>query len=76
LKFLSLQRRVNTVAGKDVSGPISVNLYDVPFDMALRAILKSNGFTAQQHNNVIVVTKAVEQRQCRPEHADVSLELC
>jgi type II secretory pathway component GspD/PulD (secretin) len=61
LKFLSLQRRVNIVASKDVSGPISVNLYDVPFDMALRAILQSHGFTAQQRDNVIFVTKAVEQ---------------
>ena len=41
--------------------PSSVSLYDVPFNMALRAILKSNGCTAQRHDNVIFVTKAVEQ---------------
>jgi type II secretory pathway component GspD/PulD (secretin) len=61
LKFLSLQRRVNIVAGKDVSGSVSVNLYDVPFETALRAILRTQGLTYQYQDNVIFVTRTAEK---------------
>jgi type IV pilus secretin PilQ/predicted competence protein len=68
LKFLSLKRRINVIAGKDVSGPVSVNLYDVPFTMALQAILRSNGFTYHQQDNIIFVTRISDSpdRASRP----------
>lgn len=58
LKFLSLQRRVNIVAGKEVSGTVSINLYDIPFEAALRAILQANGLAYYRRDDVIFVTKA------------------
>ena len=60
LKFLSLQRRVNIVAGKEVSGTVSVNLYDIPFETALRVILQANGLAYYRQEDVIFVTKAPE----------------
>jgi type IV pilus assembly protein PilQ len=66
LKFLSLKRRINVIAGKEVSGPVSVNLYDVPFATALQAILRSNGFTHQQQDNIIYVSKAPDPAKSAP----------
>jgi type IV pilus assembly protein PilQ len=66
LKFLSLKRRINVIAGKDVSGPVSVNLYDVPFTIALQAILRSNGFTYHQQDNIIFVTRVSEPSDRAP----------
>jgi len=56
LKLLSQARRINIVAGPEVSGLISVNLYDVPFDQALQAILDISGYTAYEKDGVIYVT--------------------
>ncbi len=60
LRALSLKRKLNIVAGKDVTGTISVNLYNVPLKDALDAITAPNGFSYIQKDNIIYVSKAGE----------------
>ena len=55
LQILSKKRKVNIVSGKSVTGNISVNLYNVSFEEALDAVVKSNGYTYSQKGNVIFV---------------------
>ena len=74
LKFLSLERQVNIVAGKDVTGKVSVNLYNVPFETALRVILQTNGFTFYRQDDVIFVTKAPEQARPDPQLAPLTVQ--
>ena len=67
LKMLSLSRGVNIVAGPLVTGPVSVNLYDVPFEDALDAILGVAGFTHYTKDNVIYVTTEDARAKLPPE---------
>ena len=56
LTLFSQSRRVSIVAGPEVEGTISVNLFDVPFEEALRSILGVAGFTHYTKGKVIYVT--------------------
>lgn len=56
LTLFSQSRRVSIVAGPEVEGTISVNLFDVPFEEALSSILGVAGFTHYKKGNVIYVT--------------------
>ncbi|HSV16076.1 MAG TPA: secretin and TonB N-terminal domain-containing protein [Tepidisphaeraceae bacterium] len=55
LHFLSLQTKRNIIASKNVSGTVTVNLYDVTFAQALEAILRPNGFDYIEKGNFIYV---------------------
>ena len=44
LQLLSVQAQRNIVAGKNVAGTITADLYNVDFFEALRAILQPNGY--------------------------------
>lgn len=57
LKALSIKKRLNIVAGQDVTGKISVNLYDMPLKDVLNAITTFNGFSYVEKDNTIYVTK-------------------
>lgn len=56
LKLLSQAARVNIVAGPEVTGQVSVNLFDVPFKEALDSILGVGGFTHYRKGDIIFVT--------------------
>ena len=56
LKMFAISNRVNIVAGPEVSGTVSVNLYEVPFYEALQAVLGVAGFTYFEKGNAIYVT--------------------
>jgi type IV pilus assembly protein PilQ len=58
LKLLSMQAHRNIIAGRDVVGSVSANLYDVDFYEALDAILHVNGFGYQERGNFIYVYTA------------------
>ena len=45
-EMLSRKEEVNILLGKDVEGEVSVNLYDVSLDYAIRAISDAAGFVA------------------------------
>jgi type IV pilus assembly protein PilQ len=63
LKALSSRKKLNIVAGQDVKGTISVNLYDLPLKEVLDAIITMNGFSYTQKDNIIHVSKAVENSE-------------
>ncbi|NQV04576.1 MAG: secretin and TonB N-terminal domain-containing protein [Candidatus Omnitrophica bacterium] len=56
LRILSYKSGVNIVAGKDVSGPITIRLTDVPWEKALEVILRTYGYTYEREENIIRVT--------------------
>ncbi len=54
-EMLAIQGRVNILLGKGVSGNVSVNLYDVDLDMAIRAIADSAGYIVEERNSTYTV---------------------
>ncbi|WP_280552810.1 type IV pilus secretin PilQ [Halomonas sp. 25-S5] len=51
---------LNLVASDSVTGRVTLNLQDVPWDQALDLVLKSHGLASRQQGNVIVVAPANE----------------
>ncbi|CAM3389288.1 type IV pilus secretin PilQ [Halomonas lysinitropha] len=51
---------LNLVASDSVTGRVTLNLEDVPWDQALDLVLKSHGLASRQDGNVIVVAPASE----------------
>jgi type IV pilus secretin PilQ/predicted competence protein len=75
LRMLSVKRRVSIAAGPGVSGNISVNLYDVTFEEALRSILDVSGCTATYRGDVILVTEASEKGRLPLDAADMEVRV-
>lgn len=55
LELLAIKSKRNIVASDKVKGKVTVNLYDVPFDQALDAVLAVNGHGAIRSGNMISV---------------------
>jgi type IV pilus assembly protein PilQ len=55
LNFLSDQGGLNILASKSVEGKVSATLNGVDIDTALRAVLKSTGFSCRREGNFIFV---------------------
>lgn len=55
LKLLADQRKLNIVAGKDVTGKVTADLYGVTVDQALSAVLEMNGYAYRRDGNFIYV---------------------
>jgi len=55
LELLSVRSKQNIVASDKVEGKVSVNLYDVPFNEALEAILSVNGLISVRQGSFIFV---------------------
>ncbi|MBD3894581.1 type IV pilus secretin PilQ family protein [Halomonas sp. ML-15] len=51
---------LNLVASDSVTGNVTLNLQEVPWDQALDLVLKSHGLSSRQEGNVIVVAPASE----------------
>ncbi|MCC5881319.1 MAG: type IV pilus secretin PilQ [Halomonas sp.] len=51
---------LNLVASDSVTGQVTLNLQDVPWDQALDLVLKSHGLSSRQEGNVIMVAPASE----------------
>ncbi|MSR70004.1 MAG: hypothetical protein EXS17_06645 [Phycisphaerales bacterium] len=60
LELLAVRSKQNIVASDKVEGKVSVNLYDVPFDQALEAILSVNGLISVREAGFIYVYTKVE----------------
>ncbi|MFH1856298.1 MAG: type IV pilus secretin PilQ [Candidatus Omnitrophota bacterium] len=56
LRVLSAKSGVNIVAGKDVTGPVTIRLVDVPWEKALDVILRTYGYAYERESNIIRVT--------------------
>jgi type IV pilus assembly protein PilQ len=55
LRILAFKSGVNIVAGKDVTGAVTIRLVDVPWEKALDTILKTNGYGYDRQDNIIRV---------------------
>jgi len=55
LKLLADQHRLNIVAGKNVTGKVTADLYGVTLDDALKAVLQMNGYGYRRDGNFIYV---------------------
>ncbi|NIA22094.1 MAG: hypothetical protein GWP05_09080, partial [Anaerolineaceae bacterium] len=55
LKLWAEQRKLNIMAGKDVTGKVTADLYGVTLDEALRAVLEVNGYGYLQKGNFIYI---------------------
>lgn len=55
LELLARKGGVNIVVGKEVTGTVTVKLVDVPWESALRAILKINNLGYQREGNIIMI---------------------
>jgi len=73
LQILSFKSGVNIVASPEVTGVVSIQLNDVPWQQALDVILRTNGYASEKQGNVIVVT-TVEDLKKRREDATVLSE--
>lgn len=56
LRILAAKSGVNIVAGKDVTGTVTIRLVDVPWEKALDIVLKTYGYAYDRADNVIRVT--------------------
>jgi len=55
LRILSYKSGMNIVAGKDVTGLITIRLTDVPWEKALDIILRTYGYVYEREGNIIRV---------------------
>jgi len=55
LELFSIKTQRNIVASEGVRGKVTVNLFDVPFDAALQAVLEVRGFASRQEGDFILV---------------------
>lgn len=58
MQMLSQQQRVNVLLGPGVEGEVSLNLYDVPVDHAIRAIASAGGFVVEKRQRSYFVMRA------------------
>ncbi|MDP3142434.1 MAG: type IV pilus secretin PilQ [Candidatus Omnitrophota bacterium] len=73
LRILAYKSGVNIVAGPDVAGLITIQLTDIPWEDALKVILKTYGYGYERSGNVITVNtyeKLAEKRKIEKELAD------
>lgn len=81
LSALAIQQNINIVTEKEITGDVTVHLYEVPFDTALGAICQSGGFRYYKQNNVYYIykpkvveeptTEELEMRIFKLEYAEI-----
>ncbi|MFH0945823.1 MAG: hypothetical protein V2A76_11545 [Planctomycetota bacterium] len=57
LKTFALEYRLNIVAGADVQGKVTMNLFDVPVEEALQAVLGVNGYAFRKSGDFYLVER-------------------
>jgi type II secretory pathway component GspD/PulD (secretin) len=55
MAMLSKQNRVNILVSKEIIGNVSLNLYDVSVDSAVKAIAKAAGYITEYHNGIYYI---------------------
>lgn len=63
LQGLSVQHRISLVAGEQLTGRVTINLYDVPLDDALHQILGTQGLDFVKQGNSYRVMTSEQRRQ-------------
>jgi type II secretory pathway component GspD/PulD (secretin) len=57
ISALAMQREINVVMSKDISGTVSVHLFNVTLEKALAAITLAGGFTFQKYEDLYYIYK-------------------
>lgn len=73
LSALAMEREINIATAKDVSGKISVHLYQVTLDEALEAITLAGGFSYHKHGYLYYVYKPKEARDPQAERLQMRI---
>lgn len=73
LSALALQREINVVAAPEVSGKISLHLFDVTLNQALEAICSAGGFGYYKKNGMYFVSKPGDDEE--PEPGDFEIRI-
>jgi type II secretory pathway component GspD/PulD (secretin) len=61
--LLSRQEKTNILLGKGVDGQVSVSLYDVTVDQAVRSVAEAAGFAVEQHHGSYLIVDRKEVGQ-------------
>lgn len=69
---LSRKDRINIILGKGVSGNVSVNLYDVTVDAAIRQIAEAGGYSVEYRNGDYVIS---DRKDAGAEHPEGYVQL-
>ena len=75
LRMISVRRRMSIVAGPNVTGQISLSLYDVTYEQALRSILDVSGYTAVHKDDVILVMETMGRSELPIDTADMQVKI-
>ncbi len=70
LKVLAYKSSMNIVAGPEVTGTVTIQLNDVPWQKALEVVLSTYGYGYERRGNIITVT-TVENLKKRHEEAQI-----
>lgn len=73
ISALAMKQEINIVMAKDVSGKISVHLYQVTLDEALDAITLAGGFEYHRYADLYYVYKPKQDRD--PEHDRIEMRV-
>lgn len=66
ISALALQREINVVAAPEVSGKISLHLFDVTLNQALEAVCSAGGFGYYKKNGMYFVSRPREDEDAKP----------
>ena len=66
LRLLAESQRINIIAGPEVTGFVTLNLYEVPFEDAITAILNVSGFSWYRVGGIIYVTTEERRGEMAP----------
>jgi type IV pilus assembly protein PilQ len=56
------------IPARNVSGTVTAEILDKPWDVAMRAILLANGFDAQEDENGIIIVNTIQALAARPRY--------
>lgn len=73
LRLLAYKSGMNIVAGPDVTGLVSIQLRDVPWQKALEVVLSTYGYGYERKGNILTVT-TIENLKKRREDAQILAE--
>jgi len=63
LKTFAVEYRISIVAGAEVTGKVTMNLFDVPVEEALRAVLDVNGYTYRKDGQFFIVEPVTAEEE-------------
>ena len=75
LQMLSTQNKINIITTKDVSGTVTVDLYNVTFTEALEAVLKSAGLVYVRKGNFVYVYTPKQLAEIRAAERELAVKV-